>query len=112
MEQCLVRRIETNFWIVYDVTNRESFESVEKSWLKEAIEYFPENDVIMMLIGNKIDLENRSVSFDEGQRMAQNHGMMFIETSAKTKIGVQEAFEELVNKVIEKSYQYRQQKVH
>ena len=31
--------------------------------------------------------------------MAKNHGMMYIETSAKTRIGVQEAFEELVNKV-------------
>ena len=47
---------------VYDVTSKESFESVEKSWLKEAGEYFPENDVIMMLVGNKIDLDNRSVS--------------------------------------------------
>lgn len=84
---------------MYDVTNRDSFQSVENSWLKEAIEYFPENDVIMMLVGNKIDLENRSVSTAEGERMARNHGMMFIETSAKTRIGVQEAFEELVNKV-------------
>ena len=32
--------------------------------------------------------------------MARKHGMMFIETSAKNRIGVQEAFEELVNKVI------------
>ena len=73
---------------MYDVTSRESFESVERSWLKEAMEYFPENDVIMMLVGNKIDLENRSVSTEEGERMARNHGMMFIETSAKTRIGV------------------------
>ena len=98
MVQCLVT-IFTYLILVYDVTSRESFESVERSWLKEAMEYFPENDVIMMLVGNKIDLENRSVSTEEGERMARNHGMMFIETSAKTRIGVQEAFEELVNKV-------------
>ena len=73
---------------VYDVTSRESFNSVEQSWLKEAMEYFPENDVIMMLVGNKIDLENRSVTKEEGERMARNHGMMFIEKSAKTRIGV------------------------
>ena len=84
---------------VYDVTARESFTNIEKSWLKEAREYFPENDVIMMLVGNKIDLENRSVTKEEGERMARENGMMFIETSAKTRIGVQEAFEELVNKV-------------
>lgn len=67
--------------------------------MKEAIEYFPENEVIMMLVGNKIDLGNRAVTKQEGEAMARKHGMMFIETSAKNKIGIQEAFEELVNKV-------------
>lgn len=76
------------------------------------MEYFPENDVIMMLVGNKIDLENRSVTKEEGERMARNHGMMFIETSAKTRIGVQEAFEELVNKVsLESNLKFRQWRV-
>eukprot|EP00349_Pseudokeronopsis_sp_Brazil_P000744 CAMPEP_0202958434 /NCGR_PEP_ID=MMETSP1396-20130829/2787_1 /ASSEMBLY_ACC=CAM_ASM_000872 /TAXON_ID= /ORGANISM="Pseudokeronopsis sp., Strain Brazil" /LENGTH=125 /DNA_ID=CAMNT_0049676515 /DNA_START=125 /DNA_END=502 /DNA_ORIENTATION=+ len=73
---------------VYDVTSRESFESVEKSWLREALEFFPENDVIMMLVGNKIDLGSRVVSRQEGQEMASRNGMMFIETSAKNRIGV------------------------
>ena len=86
---------------MYDVTSRESFKSIDEVWLKEVLEYFPENDVIIMLIGNKIDLGTRVVSKQEGERMAQQHGMMFIETSAKNKIGVQEAFEELVNKIIE-----------
>ena len=84
---------------MYDVTSRESFENIEKTWVKQAVEYFPDNDVIMMLVGNKIDLENRAVSKDEGQRMARKNGMIFIETSAKTRIGVQEAFEEMVNHV-------------
>jgi Ras-related protein Rab-18 len=84
---------------VYDVTNRDSFTSIEENWLKEALEYFPENDVIMMLVGNKIDLGNRAVTKQEGEAMARKNGMMFIETSAKNRIGVQEAFEELVNKV-------------
>jgi Ras-related protein Rab-18 len=84
---------------VYDVTSRESFDSIENNWLKEAVEYFPDNDVVMMLVGNKIDLGNRSVTKQEGESMARKHGMMFIETSAKNRIGVQEAFEELINKV-------------
>ena len=41
---------------MYDVSDRGSFVSVEENWLKEALEYFPENDIIMMLVGNKIDL--------------------------------------------------------
>lgn len=56
--------------------------------MKEALEYFPDNDVIMMLVGNKIDLENRAVLKEEGERMARKHGMLFIETSAKNRIGI------------------------
>ena len=55
----------------------------------------------MMLIANKIDMNRRVVSESEGEELAKNNGMMFIETSAKEKIGVNEAFEEVVNKVIE-----------
>ena len=53
----------------------------------------------MMLVGNKIDLGNRAVTKEEGAAMARKNRMMFIETSAKNRIGVYEAFEELVNKV-------------
>mgnify|MGYP002634913950 CR=1 FL=1 len=56
----------------------------------------------MMLVGNKIDnINGRAVSESEGENLARKHGMMFIETSAKEKIGVNEAFEEVVNKVID-----------
>ncbi len=56
----------------------------------------------MMLVGNKIDnIANRQVSEEQGEELARKHGMMFIETSAKEKIGINEAFEEVVNKVIE-----------
>ena len=52
--------------------------------------------------GNKIDnIYNRAVTEAEGEELARKNGMMFIETSAKEKIGVNEAFEEVVNKVIE-----------
>lgn len=86
---------------VYDVSSRASFESIEVNWLREAKEYFPNNEIVMMLVANKIDLGHRQVSKEEGEKFAMENGMMFIETSAKTKIGVQEAFEELVNKVME-----------
>ena len=51
-------------FVVYDVTNRESFDSVDVNWLKEAKEYFPDqNEVVMMVVGNKIDLsQNRAVT--------------------------------------------------
>ena len=47
------------------------------------------------------DLEDRVVSKDDGIKLARKHQMMFIESSAKTREGVQCAFEELVEKVIQ-----------
>jgi Ras-related protein Rab-18 len=57
-------------------------------------------NVIKMLVGNKIDREDsREVTRDEGVRFARKHSMLFIEASARTREGVQIAFEELVQKV-------------
>lgn len=50
------------------MTNRETFEHVTSSWLPEAKEYFPNpEDVILMLVGNKTDIEDRQVKTEEGQ---------------------------------------------
>jgi Ras-related protein Rab-18 len=57
-------------------------------------------DIVKMLVANKIDKPGREVSKDEGLKFARKHSMLFIEASAKTKEGVQIAFEELVEKVI------------
>lgn len=54
-----------------------------------------------MLVGNKIDREeHREISRDEGVKFARKHSMLFIEASARTREGVQIAFEELVQKVL------------
>jgi len=87
--------------LVYDVTSRESFTKVE-DWLTELETYSTNHDCIKMLVGNKCDMEaERMVSREEGQKCARKYQMMFIEASAKTKEGVQCAFEELVEKVIQ-----------
>jgi GTPase SAR1 family protein len=47
----------------------------------------------IMLIGNKSDLETkRQVSYEEGANFAREHGLFFLETSAKTAANVEEAF--------------------
>lgn len=49
--------------------------------------------MVIMLIGNKSDLEQRrQVSFAEGQAFAKEHGLIFLETSAKTAANVEECF--------------------
>jgi hypothetical protein len=62
-------------------------------WLKEIEMYSTNKDVITLLVGNKVDKTERAVSREEGAKFAKNRSMIFIECSAKTKLGVQQAFE-------------------
>ena len=93
--------------VVYDITKRTSFNNVQ-NWLQDVITQSPKT-VLIILIGNKIDLEDkREVIFDEGNEHAIKHGIMFMETSAKTGEGVEEAFrksvQEIENKIKENYY--------
>jgi small GTP-binding protein len=85
--------------VVYDITNRQSFDDIN-FWLNE-IEKIANKNTVLLLVGNKCDLEDeRKVSFQEGKDFADNNGMKFIETSAKTNQNVDEAFEILIDEVI------------
>uniref|UniRef100_UPI00398F667B ras-related protein Rab-2-like n=1 Tax=Pristiophorus japonicus TaxID=55135 RepID=UPI00398F667B len=75
--------------LVYDVTRRETFNHLT-TWLEDARQHSSSNMVIM-LIGNKSDLESRrDVRKEEGEAFAREHGLVFMETSAKTSANVEE----------------------
>jgi len=76
--------------LVYDVSRRSSFEHLH-CWLEDLRRYTDEGTVIM-LVGNKSDLENREVSLAEGEAFARYHGLLFCEASAKTNVQVECAF--------------------
>jgi small GTP-binding protein len=85
--------------VVYDITNRQSFDDLN-FWLND-IEKIANKNTVKLLVGNKCDLEDkREVTFQEGKDFADNNGMKFIETSAKTNQNVDEAFEIVVDEVI------------
>ncbi|KAJ1979561.1 Ras- protein Rab-2A [Dimargaris verticillata] len=77
--------------LVYDITRRDTFDHLA-TWLEDARKYSNPN-ITIMLIGNKCDLAaKREVSREEGEAFAQENGLFFIETSAKTAANVEEAF--------------------
>ena len=77
--------------VVYDITSLATFEHVQ-NWIEDIKNQSPKT-VLIILIGNKTDLEDkRSVSFDEGNDFAIKNGIIFSETSAKTGDGIEEIF--------------------
>ena len=88
--------------LVYSVTDRESFTNLPH-WLKEIDIYSTNDDAVLLLIGNKSDApdEQRQVNKDEGRAFARDKGMLFIEASAKTAEGVGQAFDELIQKIVD-----------
>ncbi|KAF9087530.1 hypothetical protein BGX23_008054 [Mortierella sp. AD031] len=87
--------------LVYDVSNRDSFNDLQ-TWFNELDTYCSSKEVVRMIVGNKVDKESsREVSKQEGQEFARKLQTLFVECSAKTKLGVQQAFDELVQQIID-----------
>jgi GTPase SAR1 family protein len=77
--------------LVYDVTSRESFNTLA-SWLNDT-RTLASPHIIIILVGNKKDLEEqREVTFLEASNFAQENDLIFLETSAKTGENVEESF--------------------
>jgi len=77
--------------VCYDITSRDSFVNTAK-WIDD-VRQERGDDVIMVLCGNKTDLEDqRAVSYEEGESKAREYSIMFVETSAKTGFNVKALF--------------------
>ena len=86
--------------LVYDITDRESFSNLG-NWLNEVRKHAGPA-VTRLLVGNKCDREDdRKVTRQEGLDFAQANGMQFMETSAKTRVNVDEAFFALSRQVFD-----------
>ena len=75
-------------FVVYDISVKSTFDNIPK-WLTfiRSIE-----NTTLILCGNKIDLEKREVTKEEGEALAQKEGIAFFETSAKTAEGIKNMF--------------------
>ncbi len=89
-------------FIVFDITNKESFNNVDK-WVSNVTSQ-ADKGAVMILIGNKTDLEDlRKVTLEEAQEKAKFFGMAYMETSAKSGHNLNEAFELLISGAMKKS---------
>jgi len=77
--------------LVYDITKRQTFDHVPR-WLEE-LRNHADNNIVIMLVGNKCDLDNlRAVPTEDSKEFAQKEGLFFLETSAMEATNVETAF--------------------
>ena len=88
--------------IVYDVTNKKSFEEAKNYWYKK-IQELDDKDIIIALVANKYDLyEKKQVSNEEGEAYAKSIKAIFGFTSAKNNTGIKTLFENIAMKIKQK----------
>lgn len=94
-------RLSDGIIFVYSVTDKNSFLNVQ-NWINDANLRINLNDVQKILIGTKCDdVQNRIISYEDGEYFAKCHRIRFFETSAKTNQNVEEAIMSLVFMVIQ-----------
>lgn len=90
--------------IAYDVTNRETLNNIEKWWEDVSKTTC---DCIICLVGTKIDARKNGVafnhvSFEEGETLANRFDSMFMETSSKDRINIDDVFHIMTREYIER----------
>ena len=100
------RSIAKNFYrntealfIVFDLTNKKTFDNV-KNWISEAKEH--NQDIKMIIIGNKSDLKEKIVIKKEtAQKLANENKIKYFETSAKDGTNIKESFTALIDSLLD-----------
>lgn len=92
-------RTGEGFLLVYSINSRTSLEELQSFY--EQIQRVKDSDFVpVLVVGNKCDLEiERQVSYEEGLSLAKSFNCPFLETSAKQRINVEEAFYGLVRSI-------------
>ncbi|ETW34714.1 hypothetical protein PFAG_04733 [Plasmodium falciparum Santa Lucia] len=88
--------------LVYDITKKKTFLSISK-WLEE-IRQNADKDIVIMLVGNKVDLTEedetkRKVTYEQGANFARENNLFFAEASAVSKLNVKHIFENLLQEI-------------
>ena len=86
--------------LLYDVTNEDSFKGLT-SWLAE-IRNNSNKDVSIVLVGNKIDLNDRKITKEVASEFAIKNGLFYFETSSKDGLNIDVPFENLAKDIVKK----------
>ena len=99
--------------ITYDITDRYKFIKA-REWIENTMELAPldTRNAKIILVGNKCDLSNeREVNEEDGKKLAEEFGLLFFETSAKTGYNVNFVFETLIEEIIKNIKNFEEEKI-
>lgn len=90
------------FAIIYDVTNRKSFEDIEK-WIDD-IKNNAKHNASVVIVGNKNDVKKKQVTSSDIKKFCKINELGYIEVSAKKDNNVCEIFYSLIENILETQY--------
>ena len=95
-------QMAVGFFMVFAVNNKESYERLV-NWINYFEDYVNLEEKVLFIIGNKTDVkpEERKVTKEEAEEIAKSKNAKYFETSALTRKGINEAFEEMFKDVYE-----------
>ena len=87
--------------LVYDVTDRTSFEKI-REWMNQIKQNTTEDEIGLVLLGNKCDADLRDVSENDGIELGKELGIQYFESSAMNNINISESFNYLAKQILSK----------
>ena len=87
--------------LVYDVTDEASYDKI-RDWMEQILSNTQQEEIGLVLMGNKCDMEPRNVTEEMGKKMAEELKIDYYETSALNGQGIKEAFEGLTRDIMKK----------
>ena len=110
------RRVIPNFYrnasgavVAYDISYKWSFDQV-KFWIKE-VKAYSNTETNIVIVGTKCDILDREVTEEEGKKLADELGVKYFETSAKTGYNVNEAYNFLIKDIFDNNKDFERKKI-
>ena len=110
------KRVIPNFYrnasgaiVAYDISYKWSFDQV-KFWIKE-VKAYSNTETNIVIVGTKCDILDREVTEEEGKKLADELGVKYFETSAKTGYNVNEAYNFLIKDIFDNYKDFERKKI-
>ena len=92
--------------LMYDVSDRRSFDDLN-AWLEEIKQNSMNENISIILVGNKIDFKYRNISTEQASKFAKDNDLLYCETSSKEGLNIESPFEKITKEIILKKQNKR-----